>query len=141
MDLSQLGTWVRTSGDDVRFHTGPSEETLVLRELERHTPLRVWGGTGSRFRVALPNGISGFVDAAVTEPAREPLEVVQANGGSRLRDRPAMDASVIAELSPGAKVDVLARYGQFLWIRQDQGPIGWLPKPKGGVGKLTLTSP
>ncbi|MHB1194773.1 MAG: peptidoglycan DD-metalloendopeptidase family protein [Longimicrobiales bacterium] len=79
-DLTRLGTWVRMAEGDLRLRAAPDLGADVTRELERHTPLRVFGGSGEWYRVRLPDGASGYVAARLTDPTERPTETRTARG-------------------------------------------------------------
>ncbi|MFQ5537510.1 MAG: peptidoglycan DD-metalloendopeptidase family protein [Gemmatimonadota bacterium] len=64
-----LGAWVRVREEGIRLRAGPSRRTAVLKELDPATPVRVLGGAGPWFRVALSDGLQGYVAARLTEEA------------------------------------------------------------------------
>ncbi|MDP2956807.1 MAG: M23 family metallopeptidase [Longimicrobiales bacterium] len=80
-DLTRLGGWVRMRDGDTNLRVAPGLEAEVTRELERHTPLRVFGGSGEWYRVRLPDGAVGYVAARLTEPAERPTETRTAAAG------------------------------------------------------------
>jgi len=67
-DLDQLGGWVRPLEDATRLHAAPGQRADIVREVARDTELRVLGGSGAYFRVALPDGGVGYLAARLTEP-------------------------------------------------------------------------
>jgi SH3-like domain-containing protein len=79
-DLTRLGTWVRMTDGDIRLRAAPGLGAEVTRELERHTPLRVFGGSGEWYRVRLRDGAVGYVAARLTEPTERPAETRTARG-------------------------------------------------------------
>ncbi|HJS74201.1 MAG TPA: M23 family metallopeptidase [Vicinamibacteria bacterium] len=66
-DRSSLGAWVRTGSKSVPLTAGPRRESAPLRELSPGTPLRVLGATGSKLRVELSDGMSGFIPFVETD--------------------------------------------------------------------------
>jgi murein DD-endopeptidase MepM/ murein hydrolase activator NlpD len=126
VELGILGSWARTILDGISLRSVPDRRAPPLTELDRHTPLRVWAGTGGFYRVALPDGSSGYVTArgvgSLDEPLKhEPIATVQC-----ILDQPSGKASVMERIEPGAKVRVLGRYGEYLYVETPSGRTGWL---------------
>ena len=84
------------------------------------------GGTGTYFRVRLPDGMAGYVPARLTELAEDPLRNEEIMVSGRIHDRPLTWAPVMAHLSAGEELPVLGSFGQFLYVRTSEGYMGWL---------------
>lgn len=126
VDLETLGRWVRLRDDGIRLRAAPGLRADVVREMLRHTPLRVLGGSGAWYRVRLPDGGLGYVAARLTEAAELPLETRLASAGGQVRTEPAVDAPVMETLDAGTEVPVLGRFGDFYYVRGPTGRTGWL---------------
>ncbi len=126
VDTALIGGWTRTASDDINVRVSPSAEADPLAELPRHTALLVMAGTGSWYRVALPDGRVGFVAARLVEEAERPLrrEVLASAQPVRLQPSPA--AVAIDSVAAGQPVDVLGRFGEFLYIQAGAGLAGWV---------------
>jgi murein DD-endopeptidase MepM/ murein hydrolase activator NlpD len=127
VDTAVFGDWTRTAGEGVRLRTAPDDDAHAIAELPRHTALRVIGGAGGWFRIALPDGTHGFVAARLTEDADRPLRNTVLAQAVDLTAAPAPGAAVIINLVPGDAVPVIARFGDYLLVRKDGLPHGWLP--------------
>jgi murein DD-endopeptidase MepM/ murein hydrolase activator NlpD len=125
-DLAALGSWVRLNQDGIRLRAAPSDRAEVVREMGRHTPLRVLGGSGDWYRVRLPDGGAGYVAARMTEMADLALETRTASAGGSVRVGPSDGAPVMAQLDAGAEVPVLGRFDRYLYVRAPGGELGWL---------------
>jgi len=125
-DLSQLGTWVRLSGDGIRLRAAPGVRAPVVRELSQYTPLRVLGASGEYFRVRLPDGGNGYVAARLTESADQPVGSQVVVNAEVVRTRPSAGAPIIATLDVGTEVPVLGRFEGYLYVRAPAGYTGWV---------------
>jgi murein DD-endopeptidase MepM/ murein hydrolase activator NlpD len=125
-DLTRLGQWVRLTDDAVRLRAAPGSRAPVIRELPRHTALRVLGGSGQYFRVRLPDGGKGYVAARMTEPLDLPVSSEVAAAGGLVFMRPDQAAPIVATLGEGDQVPVLGRYGEYLYVRAPSGFVGWM---------------
>ena len=84
------------------------------------------GGASSWYRVLLPDGQMGFVDARSVEPVSQPLRSTALAEGGVLLDSPRATAAVRDRFAPGSEVSVLGAFGPFLFVRGANGPAGWL---------------
>ncbi len=125
-DLDRLGTWVRLSNEGIRLRGAPGLRAPVVRELPRHTALRVLGGSGEYFRVQLPEGGHGYVAARLTEPVDAPITSQVASAGEGLYARPDASAPLVSKLDGGAELSVLGRYEDYLLVRSPAGRRGWI---------------
>jgi len=71
-DLARLGSWVRPVDDGTRLRAAPGADAPVVREVGPESAARVLGGSGEYYRVALPDGVYGYVAARLTEPTDRP---------------------------------------------------------------------
>lgn len=125
-DVALLGQWVRLSNEGIRLRAAPGTGAPIIRELGRHTPLRVLGGSGAYFRVRLPDGASGYVAARLTETVEEPVASEVATASDAVLMMPALGSPVVTTLDAGIEVPVLGRYGTYLYVLAPTGHTGWL---------------
>jgi len=125
-DLDRLGSWARVSAEGIRLRAAPGDRSAVVRELERHTAVRVLGGSGEYFRVRLPDGAAGYVAARLTEPLDSPFDTHVARPGDPVRVRPEPAAPLLATLDRQAELPVVGRYGSYLLVLAPTGRLGWL---------------
>jgi murein DD-endopeptidase MepM/ murein hydrolase activator NlpD len=124
-DDGSLGQWVRASGDGVRLRRAPSPNAGVVRELSRHTALKVVAATASWYRVSLPDGSIGFVAARLTESATQPIRVALLTGGSLVRQLPTASAAPVDSV-PHGEVPVHGVFGDFVYVMTPTGRSGWI---------------
>jgi murein DD-endopeptidase MepM/ murein hydrolase activator NlpD len=125
-DLGCLGSWVRLTNEGIHLRSSPTLRAPVARELETHNAVRVLGASGSWYRVALPDGSSGYVAARLTEPADVPFETRVASAPELLRSGPDDASPLIAEVEEGAEMPVLGTFDRYLLVRARNGSSGWL---------------
>ena len=124
-DAARLGAWSRIVPSMVEVLVGPGRRARVLGTLDADTPVKVWGASARWYRVTIPDGRTGYLAAAATEPAT-PLRSQPVVEQARVLDRPMAFASVIDQLSPGVEVPVLGSFGDFLYVQTPAGRHGWL---------------
>ena len=86
--------------------------------------MRVVAGTGSWYRVYLPDGTTGFVSAAVIEPVDQAIRTLA--GGGLVLSGPTLAAAAVGSLAPGEPVPVLGVYGEFAFVQWSEGLSGWV---------------
>lgn len=126
VQLAGLGEWVRVRDSETHLRERPTRGAEVLVDLPRHTAVRVMGGVGIWYRVALPDGRSGFVAGRLTEEMGEPLWLEQIAQAQPLQAEPVPGAPVMDEVPNGAEIPVLGTFGEFLLVRAPSGRSGWM---------------
>lgn len=127
VNLDNLGRWVRTKRGAVPL-TVKARGDEGFWQMEAHTPLWVWGGTDRSYRVALPNGIIGYVRESETEPVDVAIDSMVLSRPTAVLDRPETDAAIV-RLEDSAEVGVLARYGRFYLIDTLATRSEWIAAP------------
>lgn len=126
-DTARLGGWSRSSSaQTLNLRDAPNQGASVTARLARHTPLRVLGASGSWFRVALPDGSTGYVAAALTERAHQAIGRQQFAAGASLLDRPAEGAVPMDTVRAGDSLPVLGRFAGYLMVDTGEGRTGWV---------------
>lgn len=125
-DTSRLGAWTRVAASEVPLRAEPTQQAEQIEELPRHTALRVLAATGSWYRVALPDGRSGYVAARSTEKVSSPLRRERLASSAAVRDAPSPRALVIDSIAARTVVPVLARFSGFFLIETPHGRTGWM---------------
>jgi peptidoglycan LD-endopeptidase LytH len=125
-NLVYLGNWGRISGQKVNLRVSPDAKAKVLTTLPRHTPLEVFGGTDSWFRVRTPDGIDGYVSASLLEPLDKPIRHEQLQADWALLEEADLASSPLDSSTLGTKVPVLAAYKSYLLVQNMDGELGWL---------------
>ena len=123
--VGALGSWARTTQSDIRLRVAPTQRASVIDELPRHTALRVLAGTGDWYRVRLPDGRSGYVAARLTESVDVPVRTEVLSRAVSIQAHPTVTGSRVRTLAPGSPLAVLGRFGDFLFVRDDEGRPGW----------------
>jgi murein DD-endopeptidase MepM/ murein hydrolase activator NlpD len=125
-ELDRLGEWRRLSAASVSLTVAPDSRSEAIRELVPRTALRVLAGSGSFYRVRLPDGEVGYVPARQTELADEPMESQIVASAASVLSGPRSNAPTMSRLASGTEVPVLGRFGDYLYVRSPDGRIGWL---------------
>ena len=122
----RLGDSVRVSVGRTALRPAPTADAPVLRQLAKAFPLTIVGGTSTWLRVELPDGLTGYVASAATEPASRPLRTLVLPAPGTLLDAADPTAASIDILPTRSVVEVLADAGPFLLVRKKDGQTGWL---------------
>ncbi|MDQ3070961.1 MAG: M23 family metallopeptidase [Acidobacteriota bacterium] len=91
------------------------------------TAVQVTAATGGVFKVSLPDGREGFVDARSVVAADAPLRPMRAGAAADLREGPSPEAVVITRIAAGTRLPVLAEFSGYLLVETPEGRRGWLP--------------
>jgi len=121
-----LSTWVRVTASRAPLGAGPRRDSTSVVELARESAAMAMATTGSRLRIMLPDGMTGYVDNAAVAVATTPLRQRRVQTPSPLRDRPRPDAPAMTTIEEGSPVQVLGRFGNFELVRTANGTEGWL---------------
>lgn len=124
-DASLVGSMVRAAQDQLDVVDTPDGRSDLVREVAEHTPMRVLGGTGRWYRVALPDRVTGFVRASSVEAVERPLSRRMLARREEMLDQPHGQALVKATLQPGLEYVVLGRFEDFLLV-ESNGRSGWI---------------
>lgn len=125
-DLDRLGSWARVMNDDIRLRDQPATGATVLRDLPRHTAVRIVAAAGAWYRVRLPDGMSGYVSARLTEAVDSPVAETMAANDRAALSRPADGAPMVDMVSAGATLPVLGTFDGFLLVRGPAGRQAWV---------------
>jgi murein DD-endopeptidase MepM/ murein hydrolase activator NlpD len=125
-DTALLGGWARTRTGETTLRTTPDRRAGGTTALALHTPVRVLAAVGDWYRVRLPDGQSGYIDARLAEPLDGAVAVAASPSATAVRARPDVTADVMHEAAPGDSLAVLGRFGDFLYVRPPAGVDGWI---------------
>lgn len=128
-DTAHLGEWVRNRREGLVLRAAPDARADSVMRLPRHTALRVVSATGAWYRVRLPGGPSGYLQAGLTERASDAVTTRNLSEPAPLLARPvspAPSAFVVSRLPRGDTVRVLGRAGGYLLVRTAEGAEGWV---------------
>lgn len=121
-----LGDSVRIITNRALLRAAPNGDAPIVRELPRHQPLTVLGGTTEWLRVSTANGVAGYVAKGSFEPVSQPIRTETLPDGPPLLDEAHPQAAIIRYLPPNALVRVLAQLPNFWLVRTTSGQTGWV---------------
>jgi predicted kinase len=108
--------------------TGAAANASPAGELTRGAVARVYGVSQTKLRLILPDGASGYVDAAATTPAAAPVRRERLRADAVLREQPVPIAPVVEVLASGTAVEVLGQFGVYELLQIPDGISGWVEK-------------
>jgi murein DD-endopeptidase MepM/ murein hydrolase activator NlpD len=121
LDTGSLGEWGRTTAEiDARLSEGTEER------LPAQTLLKLLGAAGRRYRFMTPDGRSGTLTGSVIESATEPLRTRVRPDDAPLLDAPSSFGLTAGRASPGDTLQILGRFGEYLYVESPAGLRGWL---------------
>ncbi|GAB3542552.1 peptidoglycan DD-metalloendopeptidase family protein [Spirosoma fluminis] len=125
---SRLGDSLRIAAARSAVRLAPGSDAPVLRQLPKSAALTVLGGTETWLRVALPDGLTGYVASTTTESVKRPLQRLTLSAPGDLLDAADPLAATIDTLASGTVVDVLAVSDRFQLVRSADQKTGWLAR-------------
>ena len=126
-DTSLLGEWARSSAAAALREPAEPDSGSAETPLAVHTLFRILAAAAGGYRVRLPDGRRGYLDAGAVEALTEPLEVERIETETALLANPDSLASVITRTRAGQRLEILAGFEEFLYVRVENGSPGWIP--------------
>ncbi|MCX2740093.1 M23 family metallopeptidase [Pontibacter anaerobius] len=126
IDGELVGNWVRVASRIANVRLQPSIKSGVYRSLPQHTPLQVYGGTSTWYRVALPDGEEAYIASSVVEPAAKPVKYEKLASDTKLLDHAHPSAATKVSLPAGTSIAILGSYRGFDFMRNYAGELGWI---------------
>ncbi|HEX6315741.1 MAG TPA: M23 family metallopeptidase [Gemmatimonadaceae bacterium] len=126
-DTTRLGDWIRPVSNRAQLLAAPSLQSDTVGTLGRYTAMRVLSAAGAFYRVRLPDGVTGFVSARMTEAADRAIARVPT--GETILARPVFERhpqDVVDVVDDGDDVSVVGRFGEFALVRSRRGVAGWV---------------
>ncbi len=127
IDPDSLGSWARTIATDISLRPMPDFRSAPIGTVEIHTPMRIMGGTHRHYKVALPDGETGYITAGGLERADRPIGSNPIAVDRDVLDYPGYRAAAIERVSAGNRIPILGNYRDFHLVRTASGRTGWLP--------------
>ena len=125
-DTTRFGHWVRPGRGVAMLLSAPETRADTVAQLGRHTAMRVLSAAGEYYRVRMPDGVTGFVSARLTESADRAIATLPAGVTILARPTDRRRASDVVAVIASDSVGILARFGEFLLVRSPDGIAGWV---------------
>ena len=133
-DLSLVGRWARVNGDGpgagagagatIRSDARAGSEPVM--DAARHTLMLVRAAVGDWYRVALPDGMVGYIPAGEVEAAVDPVGHLLVRDGEPVLQRPRTDSPRVAISDEDALAPVLGSFGEYQFVRLATPVAGWV---------------
>ena len=120
-----LGEWGRIGRRRVPIRAAPARDSETLATLDAGTALRITAASSDLFRVALPDGRRGYVEARAVERLSAPLRSQALAAGDALLSAPSARGVIVEVMPSPARAAVLARFGGFAFVELD-GRRAWV---------------
>ncbi len=128
VSLNNLNTWMRT-GKKTRLYADQNAGASNFLTLEENTLLRPEAGTGSYYRVILPDGKKGFVSGLMINSVIKPLKKLTIKKNQPLYSTPDTAGLQKRLLTAEEKINVLAAFNDFYFVSEKDNVEGWIPQP------------
>jgi murein DD-endopeptidase MepM/ murein hydrolase activator NlpD len=123
-DITKLNTTLRTLNSTVKF--SDSEQRAPSINLKQNTIARVLAASGNQYKIELPNGKVGYVNAnLLTETKPLTTRKIAANS-LVLYDTPNLAAGIKANLLAGQTITVLGNFDNFELVSTSNNIVGWI---------------
>ncbi len=126
-DAGSVGDFVRVTAGSASLNQSPDAKSPSVK-LERNTLLPVDAATANWYRVRLPDGRMGYVNAANTSKLAT-LRTITQGTEARLLTAPDSAAPAKKMVPAGSKLSLLAQFNDFQYVRADDNVAGWLMPP------------
>jgi murein DD-endopeptidase MepM/ murein hydrolase activator NlpD len=120
-----LGRWARITRTAAPLRAGAARTGTALAVLAPDTAVEVIAATAASYRVALPDGRQGYVDARAVASLDETGRTVRLTRAGALLETPSPQGVVIEPMPAGARVAVLAGFNGFSLVEAG-GRRGWV---------------
>jgi len=125
-DLETVGKWVRSKSNALKLMSSGGSHLNHFPSLKRHSAMKVLAAAKNMYRVSLPDGFSGYIEAQVVEPMETPLQHRSVSVPQIIREYPEKDAVAVEYLNPGKDFVVLGEFNDHWFVREQQGRMGWM---------------
>ncbi len=126
--LANLGKTLRMDAKAGKLFSGPDKKPVDAVSIEGNALVRVEAATEDCYKVKLPDGRNGYVISASTDRLDKPLKRLQVSTAASLLDEPDTLAAQKKMLPAGEKLNVLANFSGYYFIRDANETEGWVPK-------------
>lgn len=126
--LAALGKAYRTSSAG-KLLVGPSRSAASLGTLDANTFVRILSASSSWYKVALPDGRTGYIGSSNLRALDKSLDIYRVKAESRLLDDPDDSRGSKKKLLPGDKLQVHARFQGYIYVKSDELD-GWVNTTK-----------
>ena len=104
---------------------GPNAGNKVKYNLERNDYVKVIGYNAQWFRVQMPDKKEGYVPRKLIAPA-ERGKIITTKSSLSLMTEASYEAVPVREIGKDEKIELLAEYGAFKYVRDGKGKLGWV---------------
>ncbi len=111
----------------LQIDRGPERDVVLPVD----APVRLIGVRGEWARIRTPDGVTGYLPAAVLGPNGTPTETVVLSDTGMVRSAPRDSADVLGELPSQAAVALHGRYGEFGLVLTEEERGGWVRLSEG----------
>jgi murein DD-endopeptidase MepM/ murein hydrolase activator NlpD len=119
--IARIGSWLRTTTNVTLTGASKAIGDTSL-QLKRGSAFIVTGATDKSYKVRMPDGIEGFIDAKNVTDAK--LQTYSAEVEGRLLNEPNVAAAAIKVLEKDTKLEVLGTFGEYNLVRSGD-VVGW----------------
>ncbi|MFD2286164.1 peptidoglycan DD-metalloendopeptidase family protein [Pedobacter petrophilus] len=127
-NLDNLNKTLRTSSKE-NLYGSPENKSAIVSTLTSGTIINVNSATGNFYKVALPDGNTGFINSKELVQTTKPLQKLKIKSQQeKVYDQPDSLAAVKINLRAGQTVYVLGTFKNYQLISDENAQVGWIVK-------------
>ena len=128
MDTSFQPAAYKVSAQKANLRSGPGTANPVIDQLDKDTWLKVIARKDDWYRIALANQKQAYLHRSLLNPV-ESGSVQEVAGPTALLSDVRPDAVPVTFLPDTARVEVLAHFENYRYVKSPQGQLGWIHTP------------
>ncbi len=126
VSLTNINRWMRSNKNAKLILDQNFSNNLIA--LDENTLLKPEAGTGSFYRITLPDGKKGFVTGSAITSALKPLRKISIKKAVPLLSTPNYEGLRKKMFVTGDKVNILATFKEFYFVSDKDSMEGWIAK-------------
>lgn len=119
---------VRIKSQRVNFRISPNLHSEIISKLPEHTLLKIVGNSSEWLRAESADHVKGFVHYTMVELLGTPIRTTSVDTNISILDQPSDQGILLAELEPGASLEIYAMANDFLFVKSTGDQYGWLKR-------------
>lgn len=125
-DVSRVGRWARVNRDRTTIRDDARSSAGQVLVAGRYTLMRVRAAVGDWYRVALPDGMVGYVPAGEVETVEDAVGQRLVRGGEPVLQQPNRESPRVAVTDGDTVASVFGSFGDYEFVRLDGPVAGWV---------------
>ncbi len=121
IDMDWIGQNMRTKSKPTIIKS--NDQDFIV---EKNTNLKVYAINTNKYRVRLPDGITGFIHKSDVENCNSEILISVSEQNIKVYNRPDNKALVVNDIKIDDNLNVLSVYSHYYYIKLNNGKYGWI---------------